>query len=201
MATRAVEVAIGVPALAAERAVTWPKRTRARFSNGLEVILAEAHSIPKFHGELFFRSGNAAAVHRAPGLAEMTAIVARTGTTKRVSRQIGEDLRRIGADLSSGAGADTSAISFSGLSEFAEPLLALVNELARDASFPEAEFERERRQKLEEVKLERTQPGFLAGERLRRVLFGAHPYAKVSASEEQVAAYTREELQSVYRDL
>src|SRR5258707_10682438 len=26
---------------------------------GLEVILAEAHSIPKFHGELFFRSGNA----------------------------------------------------------------------------------------------------------------------------------------------
>jgi zinc protease len=161
MATRVVEVANGVPGLAAERAVTWPKRTRARLSNGLEVILAEAHSIPKFHGKLFFRSGNAAAIHRAPGLAEMTATVARTGTAKRVSRQIEEDLRRIGADLSSGAGADTSAISFSGLSEFAEPLLALVNELAREAAFPEAEFERERRQKLEEVKLERTQPGFL----------------------------------------
>jgi len=96
MATRAVEVATGVPALASERAVTWPKRTKARLSNGLEVILAEAHSIPKFHGELFFRSGNAAAMHRAPGLAEMTATVARTGTTKRASRQIEEDLRRIG---------------------------------------------------------------------------------------------------------
>ena len=100
MATRAVEVAVGVPALAPERPVTWPKRTRARLSNGLEVILAEAHSIPKFHGELFFRSGNATVVHRAPGLAEMTAIVARTGTAKRVSRQIEEDLRRTGADLS-----------------------------------------------------------------------------------------------------
>ena len=110
MASRAVEVAVGVPALAAERPVTWPKRTRTRLSNGLEVILAEAHSIPKFHGELFFRSGNAAVVHRAPGLAEMTAVVARTGTTKRVSRQIEEDLRRIGADLSSNAGADTCAI-------------------------------------------------------------------------------------------
>src|SRR6267378_2138467 len=200
MASRAMEVAIGIPALAPERAVTWPKRTKARLSNGLEVILAEAHSIPKFHGELFFRSGDAAASHRAPGLAEMTATVARTGTTKRASRQIEEDLRRIGADLSSGAGADTSAISFSGLSEFAEPLLGLVNELAREASFPEGEFERERRQKLEEIKLERTQPGFLAGERLRKVLFGSHPYAQVSPSEEQVAAYTREELRSVYRD-
>jgi zinc protease len=200
MAARVVEVANGVPGLAAERTVTWPKRTRARLSNGLEIILAEAHSIPKFHGELFFRSGNAAAIQRAPGLAEMTATVARTGTTKRVSRQIEEDLRRIGADLSSSAGADTSAISFSGLSEFAEPLLALVNELAREAAFPDTEFERERRQKLEEVKLERTQPGFLASERLRKVLFGAHPYGEVSPSEAQVAAYKREDVQAVYRE-
>jgi zinc protease len=200
MATRTVEVARGVPGLSAERAVTWPKRTKARLSNGLEVILAEAHSIPKFHGELFFRSGNAAVADRAPGLAEMTATVVRTGTAKRASRQIEEDLRRIGADLASHAGADTSAISFAGLSEFAEPLLGMVNELAREASFPEPEFERERRQKLEEVKLERTQPGFLANERLRKVLFGAHPYALVSPSEEQVAAYKREDLQKVYRD-
>jgi zinc protease len=76
----------------------------------------------------------------------------------------------------------------------------MVNELAREAAFPEAEFERERRQKLEEVKLERTQPGFLAGERLRKVLFGAHPYAQVSPSEEQVAAYKRDDLITVYRD-
>jgi len=201
MASRAMEVAIGVPALAPERAVTWPKRTRARLSNGLEVILAEAHSIPKFHGELFFRSGNAAVADRLPGLAEMTATVARTGTTKRASRQIEEDLRRIGAELSSGAGADTSAISFSGLSEFAEPLLGLVNELAREGSFPEGEFERERRQKLEEVKMERTQPGFLASERLRKILFGTHPYAQVSPSEAQVAAYERKDLEAVYREL
>ena len=200
MAAGAREVPNVAPALAAERAVTWPKRTTARFSNGLEVILAESHTIPKFHGELFFRSGNAAAMDRAPGLAEMTATVVRTGTAKRASRQIEEDLRRIGADLSSGAGADTSAISFAGLSEFAEPLLALVNELAREASFPEGEFERERRQKLEEVKLNRTDPGFLASERLRRILFGPHPYGQVAPSEEQVAAYKREDLQSVYRE-
>jgi zinc protease len=200
MASRTVEVATGVPALAPERQVIWPKRTKMRLANGLDVILAESHSIPKFHGELFFRSGNAAVADRSPGLAEMTATVVRTGTQKRVSRRIEEDLRRIGADLSSHAGSDISAISFSGLSEFAEPLLGLVQELAREASFPEDEFERERRQKLEEVKLERTQPGFLASERLRKVLFGAHPYAQISPSEAQVATYKRQDLQAVYRD-
>jgi zinc protease len=200
MATRAVEVNEAVPALSAERQVTWPKRTRARLSNGLEVILVESHTIPKFHGDLYFRSGNVAAIDRGPGLAEITATVARTGTTKRASRQIEEDLRRIGADLATSAGSDTSSISFAGLSEFAEPLLGMVDELAREAAFPEAEFERERRQKLEEVKLSRTEPGFLAGERLRKVLFGAHPYSQVSPSDEQVAAYKRDDLISVYRE-
>jgi zinc protease len=200
MATRAAEVRSEVPPLSAERPVTWPKRTKTRLANGLEVILAESHAIPKFHGEILFRSGNAAAIDHGPGLADLTATVVRTGTAKRASRQIEEDLRRLGADLSTSAGADTSAIAFAGLSELVEPLLGLVNELAREAAFPEAEFDRERRQKLEEVKLERTQPGFLASERLRKVLFGAHPYAQVSPSEEQVAGYKRNDLVEVYRE-
>src|SRR5690349_23766439 len=129
----------------------------------------------------------------------MTATVLRTGTAQRASRQIEEDLRRLGADLSSSAGADNSAIAFAGLSELAEPLLEMVKELATDAAFPQGEFERERRQKLEEVKLERTQPGFLAGERLRKILFGAHPYSVVSPSEQQVAAYKRDDLLGIYR--
>src|SRR2546421_6156931 len=200
MATSPAQTPNIVPALSAERPVNWPKRVKSKLANGLEIVVVEAHSIPRFHGQLFFRSGEAAVSHRAPGLAEMTATMVRTGTAKRASRQIEEDLRRLGADLSSSAGQDTSAISFGGLSEFAEPLLVLVNELAREASFPEAEFERERRQKLEEVKLERTEPGFLAGERLRKVLYGDHPYAKVSASEGQVAACKIADLQTVYRE-
>jgi zinc protease len=188
-----------VPALAPERPVKWPERVRTRLANGLEVVLVESHTIPKFAGELFFRSGNAAVADRAPGLADITASVVRTGTSKRTSHAIEEDLRRMGADLSTTAGTDTSAIAFAGLSEFAQPLLALVNDLAREASFPEGEFERERRQMLEAVRVERTTPGFLASERLRKVLFGAHPYAQVAPSEAQVAAYRLPELAEVYR--
>jgi predicted Zn-dependent peptidase len=188
-----------IPPLATERPVIWPPRVHKTLSNGLEIVLVESHTIPKFTGELFFRSGNAVTVASAPGLADITGAVVRTGTTARTSRQIEEDLRRMGSDLSSGAGADTSVISFAGLVDFSDGLLALVSELARQASFPADEFERERRQMLEGLRIERTTPGFLAGERLRRVLFGQHPYGTVAPTEPQVTNYRIEQLKDFYK--
>ena len=193
------ELPAAVPALTPARPVIWPPRVHRTLSNGLEVVLVESHTIPKFTGELFFRSGNAVAIAKAPGLADMTATVARTGTARRSSREIEEDLRRMGSDLSSGAGADTSVISFAGLVEFSNDLLGLVSELAQQANFPEDEFERERRQLIEGLRIERTTPGFLASERLRRVLFGAHPYGTISPTEEQVTGYRTEQLKEFYQ--
>src|SRR5580692_9746357 len=188
-----------IPALTPERPVIWPPRVHKTLSNGLEIVLVESHTIPKFTGELFFRSGNAVTAAKAPGLADMTATVARTGTTRRTSREIEEDLRRMGSDLSSGAGADNSVISFAGLVDFSNDLLGLVSELAQQPSFPADEFERERRQLIEGLRIERTTPGFLASERLRRVLFGAHPYGTISPTEEQVTNYRVEQLKDFYR--
>lgn len=187
------------PALGPERPVAWPKRTSVMLANGLQVVLAESHTFPKISAQLFIRSGNAATVHLAPGLAEITAKVIRTGTATRTSRQIEEDLRRMGADAGSSAGADNSAISIGGLAEFSDGILELLADLARNASFPEDQFERERRQKIEALRVERTTPGFLANERMRRVLFGEHRYAVIAPTEEQVAAYQRSELQHFYQ--
>ena len=186
------------PALAPETRVAWPKRTVSTLSNGLQVVLVESHNFPKISAQLYFRSGNAVVSHTAPGLADMTATVVRTGTASRPSRQIEEDLRRMGAGLGTSSGADSSAISANGLAEFSDGILELIADLARHASFPEDEFERERRQRLEELRIERTTPGFLASERFRRVLFGAHPYAVVSPTEDQLAAITRDQLADFY---
>jgi zinc protease len=187
------------PALAPERPVAWPKRTVRTLSNGLQVVLAESREFPKISAQLYFRSGNAVVANRAPGLAEITATVVRTGTASRPSRQIEEDLRRMGASLGTSSGADSSAIAASGLAEFSSGILELIADLARNASFPGDEFERERRQRLEELKIERTTPGFLANERLRRVLFGEHPYAVIAPTEEQVGAFRRDQLVEFYQ--
>ena len=186
------------PALAPERPVAWPKRTVRTLPNGMQVVLAESRAFPKLSAHLYFRSGNAVVSHSAPGLADLTATVLRTGTASRESRRIEEDLRRMGASLGTSSGADSSAISAAGLAEFSSGILELIADLARNASFPEGEFERERRQRFEEIKVERSTPGFLANERMRRVLFGPHPYAIVAPTEDQVAALRREQLVDFY---
>lgn len=185
-----------VPALGPERPVAWPARRRQMLSNGLEIVLVESHAIPKFHGELLIRSGNSDA---AAGVADMTATVARTGTARRASHQIEDDLRRWGADLGTQSGADIGAIEFAGLSEFAPQILDLVAELATEASFPQEEFEREKRQKVEELSISRTTPDFLAMERVRKVMYGEHPYANFAPTAEQVEAFTRESLVNFYK--
>jgi len=86
MATQVQSPANTVPELATEREVRWPKRSKSKLANGLKIILLESHTIPKFHGELYFRSGNAAAASRGTALAEMAATMVRTGTTKHSSR-------------------------------------------------------------------------------------------------------------------
>jgi len=187
------------PPLAAEHPAAWPKRTAVTLDNGLQVVLAESRAFPKISAQLYFRGGNAVVAHSAPGLAEMTATVVRTGTASRSSRQIEEDLRRMGASLGATSGADSSVLSASGLAEFSSASLELMADLTRHAAFPPDEFERERRQHLEELKIERSTPGFLANERLRHVLFGQHPYAVLAPTEDQVAAFRREQLVDFYR--
>ena len=191
------------PPLGPERPVAWPLRTVRTLANGMQVVLAEQRTFPKIGVELFFRSGNSRVALSTPDVAELAARVLRTGTLSRKSRQIEEDLRRMGASLGTTAGADSSAIAISGLSEFAPQILAMVADLAEHASFPPEEFERERRQRVEELKIERTTPGFLARERFRRVLFGEageNPYAVIAPTEAQVESYTVENLTAFYRE-
>jgi zinc protease len=188
-----------VPALGTERPVVWPPRTVRRLANGLEVVLVEAHGVPRLAVELMVRSGNAATALTSPELPGMVAATVRTGTARRSRRQIEEDLRRIGGEMGAGAGSDSSTVVADALAESAGPLVALVAEVAREATFPTEEFERERLQRLDALRIERVTPGFLARERLRKELFGKHPYGVVAPSEEQVKAYRIEELREFYR--
>jgi len=52
---------------------------------------------------------------------------------------------------------------------------------------------------IEGLRIARTTPSFLANERMRRVLFGGHPYAIVAPTEAQVKEYSLAQLAEFYR--
>ena len=187
------------PPLAPERPVVWPERTHARLKCGVPVRLVERHTIPKFSLQFFLRSGSAMEFSSDRGVAALTSSLLRTGTDTRDEHAVDDELRRIGADLAAGAGADASWIVASGLSEFSAELADLVSDLTRNPAFPAAQFERERRNSLESVRLNRTSPDYLVLERFRSVLFGEHPYAVIAPTEAQVEALTRQLILDFHR--
>ena len=167
-------------------------------ANGMQVVLAESRTFPKITAQLYF----AAATRSSRTGLRASRISRPEWFAPEPNRAPAAESKKIcaaWARMPDRAQAPIPAPFLVGLAEFSGGLFELMADLARNASFPEDEFERERRQKIEGLRVERTTPGFLANERMRRVLFGDHRYAVIAPTEEQVAAYRRSELQHFYQ--
>jgi zinc protease len=177
------------PPPAAPRATEWPKLTERKLDNGLVVVLVPLHNVPKVTTLLTFMSGTGA-------VAQLAARVATEGTTTRSSRQLREALRAIGGSLNASTDADATTFAAEGLSEFAPRLFELLADSARHPAFPKNEVELAKTNLAQEIAEQRSSADFLVEERMRKALFGAHPYAFTTAEPEAIAKLTREQLQS-----
>jgi zinc protease len=184
------------PPPAAARATEWPKLTERKLDNGLTVVLVPLHNVPKVTALLTFMSGNGFAYREHPGIAQLAARVATEGTATRTSRQVREALRAIGGSLNAASDADSTTFDASALSEFTPKLFDLLADVTRRPSFPKSEVDLAKTNLTSEIAEQRSSPDFLVDERMRKALFGAHPYSFVTAEPDAIAKLTREQLQS-----
>src|SRR5205814_9183874 len=77
--------------------------------------------------------------------------------------------------------------------------LALFAEVLAEASFPEEEVEKSRRRHIDLLTEQRSEPDFLARERLLDRLYPGHPYGRLTATEDGLSALTREDVERHYR--
>lgn len=115
------------------------------------------------------------------------------------SAQIAEKVALLGASLEASASPDAATVSGSTLSENFEGFFRLFARVVTEPSFPESEIEIYRANEIQKLVLAHTQPAFLAQERLSAILFGAHPYARVAATEASLKSLTRDRLEKFYR--
>ncbi|HEY0004898.1 MAG TPA: pitrilysin family protein, partial [Pyrinomonadaceae bacterium] len=188
-----------IPAPLAPRPLNIPKPFETRFSNGLQLVIVEDKRLPLVSFRLAFRTGDANDPKELPGLMEMLTGLLTEGTETRSSRQIADEVARIGATLSAGANADYTTVAASALTTFADRILELMADVVLHPSFPENELELARLNTKEGLKQQRAQPSFLAGEMLARVIFGEHPYSVVAPTPESIDAMTRERLVQFHR--
>jgi zinc protease len=181
------------------RPMQIPTAHETTLSNGLTLAIVEDRRLPLVSYRLAFRTGDAHDPKGLPGLSDMMSGLLTEGTESRTSRQIAEEVERMGATLHAGASSDYTTVSASALSLFGDKILELMADVVLRPSFPENEVELRKQNTKESLKQQRAQPSFLASEMVSRVMFGEHPYSWISPTPESIDATTRERLVEFHR--
>ena len=185
-----------MPAPLVSRPLNLPDAFTATLSNGLGLVLIEDKRLPLISFRLAFRSGDANDPENLLGLSDMMSHLLSEGTETRTSRQIAEEIERLGAALSVGSTSDFSTVAASSLSIYADEVLELLADVTLRSTFPQNEVDLARENTKQLLIQQRAQPNFLASERMAKVIFGAHPYSSISPTEEMLDALTRDDLLS-----
>ena len=161
--------------------------------------MIEDKRLPLVSFRLALRTGDAHDPKELPGLMDMLTGLLTEGTESRTSREIADEVARLGATLQAGANSDYTTIAASSLTSFQEEILELMADVVLRPVFPENEVELVKQNTKESLKQQRAQPSFLANEMVAKVMFGDHPYSVTAPTPESVDAVTRDRVIEFHR--
>jgi len=149
-------------------------------------------------------AGFAADKAGVPGTASLAMAMLDEGTSRRTSLQISDELAQLGANLATGSNLDASSVSLEALTENLDASLDIYGDVILHPSFPRADFERLKKQRLAQIQQEKADPVGLALRVFPGLLYGrGHAYSNPwtgSGTEESTAKITRDHLVRFHRD-
>jgi zinc protease len=192
-----------MPEPSAPPAPKFAQVQRAKLSNGLQLVVAERHTVPIVDVSLLVDAGYASDSLALPGTASLAMRMLDEGTTTRDGLQISTDLSRLGAQLSTFSTVDSSIVNLSALKTTLDPSLDLYADVILNPAFNPADFARRQKLLLATIQREKATPVQMALRVLPRFIYGAnHPYGNPftgSGTEASVAKITRDDLIKFHR--
>ncbi len=181
----------------------FPRLQRATLANGLKIVLAERHAVPLVNFNLLVDAGYAADQFARPGTAALALDMLDEGTKTRTALEISEQLALLGATLSTGSNLDVSFVNLNTLKSKMDDALELYADVITHPVFPEADFERLKKQQIARIKREKASPFQMALRVFPKLIYGeGHAYSLPftgSGFEETVARITRDDLAKFHR--
>jgi predicted Zn-dependent peptidase len=183
--------------------VKLPRPREVDLPNGVHLMVLEDRRAPQISVQLSIRgAGGYYDPRDQAGLAQFTAAMLREGTATRSSTEIAEQLERIAAQLTVGAGmsSEDAVATASSLSEHVDVVLDLMADVLLHPAFAADEFARYKTQRRAQLVQQRSQAGFLAQERYSMVMAGDHPDGRVSPTVATLDKTTRDDLAKFHRE-
>jgi len=180
------------PEIDAQRPAQVPALTRFSLRNGLKVVFARDSRLPLLEARLSIPSGKTAERAGEEGLSAAVSELLMQGAEGRDARALSAAFAGLGWKLDVGRGLETLNIDAAGLSRNAPAFFKELALVLSKPTFPEDEVSLWKENKVEEMKIQRAKPDFMASERMKAELFGEHPYGKPGLTDAQIEAITRE---------
>ncbi|HET7293107.1 MAG TPA: pitrilysin family protein [Vicinamibacteria bacterium] len=180
------------PAAGPPRPLRLPSVQKLALSNGLPVLLAEAHEVPVVQVTLVLRAGATSDPRDRPGLAAFTADMLDEGAGGRDALSLADAVDFLGARLETGAEWDAAFASLRVPVARLEAALPLLADVALRPDFPPKELERLRKEALNDLLQARDEPARVGSWALALAVFGAqHRYgAPLGGDARSLAAIT-----------
>ena len=185
-----------MPAAGPTRPFHFPKAETRTLSNGLRIFVIPDHRQPSVAIRLVLMS--AGAIHDPadmPGIASMTADMLTQGTQTRTAQQFAQAIDFVGGRIAAAASDDATYATGTVVSRDLDLGMDLLSDAVLRPAFSPEELERQRQQTLSGLRVEYSDPNYLASAAFARAVYGASPYGMPSDGTPQtVAKITRDDL-------
>jgi predicted Zn-dependent peptidase len=187
-----------VPATLGELESDFPPFETFTLDNGLNVIFVEQHKVPKLHLQLVVGGSNAAAAQDKQGVADFLAELITKGTVIRNASQIEGAIEAVGGSIDSEAALEWTSVGVDVLTPDTRLAFSLLSDLARNATFPQREFDVVQDQYLTILAQDKQNAATLANDEFAQLAYGEHPYAYLQ-TEATVGGLTRQDVRDFYK--
>ncbi|MBU3600181.1 insulinase family protein [Polynucleobacter sp. 30F-ANTBAC] len=173
-------------------------------SNGAQVYLVEAKTIPMLDVQVDWFAGAVGDPDKKLGLASMTATLIDKGSKvngRLVSEaDISDQLASLGASLSFSAGAEKASMRLRTLSDVQrrDALVKLASEILKAPLFDQNILMREKSRAIAAIKESNLKPEFILSKEFDRQIYGGHPFGK-EATVETVQSIAAADIQEFYK--
>jgi zinc protease len=152
------------------------RTTRSELQNGMKVaLLPKKTRGESVEARITLRFGDAKSLVNKSTAAEFAASMLNRGTAKHTRQQIKDELDRLKANVFIGGGATQAYINITTTRPNLAEVLKLVDELLKEANFPQDEFEKLKDERLSAIESSRSDPQAIAFTEIQRHVY---PYAK-----------------------
>ncbi len=190
------------PASGPNPVVKIPTFYTQKYDNGLLLVGSFYEELPIVSVKLYVKAAQIMENPEKAGISSLLAKLMEESTQKFSSEEIETEFEKLGSSISISSGREDFIITITSLSKNFDATMRLVEEVLFSPKFDQNEFERVKRQQLESIANQRTQPTVVSRNVLKKLMYNEDNILSMSelGTENSVSNITLDDVIEFYRE-